>query len=92
MNSTITRTSDDVARDRIETAWRDYPLCSDCGRPMTIEAPGSRPSLPDGSLEEIVVPPRPEVGHATSSPLPLPHAGPGAKTASAGVAKLRERR
>ena len=38
MNSTITRTSDDVARDRIETAWRDYPLCSDCGRPMTIEA------------------------------------------------------
>ena len=32
-----TRTDHDIARDRIETAWRDYPTCRACGQPMTIE-------------------------------------------------------
>jgi hypothetical protein len=38
MTTPITRTAHDIARDRIETAWRAYPFCSECGQPMTIES------------------------------------------------------
>ena len=38
MNATAIRTSDDIARDRIESAWAEFPYCTDCGQPMTIEA------------------------------------------------------
>lgn len=27
----------DLARERIEMAWRDYRFCRDCGQPMVIE-------------------------------------------------------
>ena len=41
MNLLTMPTNEDLARERIEMAWREYDLCHACGQPMTIEVVGS---------------------------------------------------
>ena len=40
MNTITMRTDQDIARERIETAWQRYPTCTACGSPMRMELRG----------------------------------------------------
>jgi hypothetical protein len=53
MNPLTRPTGEDLARERIEMAWRDYPFCRGCGQPMTIEAHGSRLWIECASLRSL---------------------------------------
>ncbi len=41
MNLLTMPTSEDLAREQIELAWRAYDFCRTCGQPMAIEVHGA---------------------------------------------------
>lgn len=53
MNALTLSTDEDLARERIEMAWRDYNLCSGCGQPMTIEVHGNSLWIECASLRSL---------------------------------------
>jgi hypothetical protein len=53
MNPLTMPTNEDLARERIETAWRDYPYCRRCGEPMTIEVRDDGLWIECGSLPPL---------------------------------------
>jgi hypothetical protein len=53
MNLLMMPTNEDLARERIEMAWREYDVCHACGQPMTIEAVGSSLWIECASLRSL---------------------------------------
>ena len=53
MNDMTYITSAEAARWRIESAWQEYPYCTDCGKPMTIVERGGGLWMECISLREM---------------------------------------
>ena len=53
MNLLTMPTNEDLARERIEMAWREYNLCGGCGQPMSIEAHGNGLWIECASLRSL---------------------------------------
>jgi len=53
MNLLMMPTNEDLARERIEMAWREYDVCHACGQPMTIEVVGSSLWIECASLRSL---------------------------------------
>ena len=53
MNLLTMPTSEDLARERIEMAWREYDFCRACGQPMTIEVHGGSLWIECASLRSL---------------------------------------
>jgi hypothetical protein len=53
MNLLTTPTAEDLARERIEMAWREHDFCRTCGQAMTIEIHGSSLWIECASLRPL---------------------------------------
>jgi hypothetical protein len=53
MNVLSMPTAEDLARERIEMAWRDHDVCHACGQAMTIEVHGGNLWIECGSLRPL---------------------------------------
>jgi hypothetical protein len=53
MNLLTMPTTEDLARERIEMAWREYDFCRACGQPMTIEVHGGSLWIECASLRSL---------------------------------------
>jgi hypothetical protein len=53
MKLLTTPTTEDLARERIEMAWRAYDFCHSCGQPMTIEVHGAGLWIECASLRSL---------------------------------------